>query len=276
MAPERGIDIQTLGVTEIARCARHALALLAAYPLRWLLLIIVFFVVVESLMFIPYIGFVAKMALAGLLGAQMLVLFSGAAAGQPPKPSRLFGVFSLLASAQLVLVLTALVPFIIGLAYLVAQGGGLHSVAYFFGNILTSKPPAPDVFFIFKIILYIAGLPLMFIPAAVVLRGLSGSRAVAEGVRAAVRNWPAALAYIAPAIFLEWLVLELPVFLPRTALAVLAVVAVVILVAWSFSFLYALSAHVFGVAAGRVQPGDPCSFPRRAESSRPDRRRSVE
>ncbi len=248
--------MQAISVAEIGRSARHALDLLAAYPLRWLLLIIVFFVAVESLMFVPYIGFVAKIALAGLLGAQMLVLFSNAASGQPPRPGHLFRVFSLPPSAQLVLVLTALFPVIVALAYLVAQGGGLHSIAYFFGNILATKPPAIDAFFIFKIIMYVAILPLTFIPAAVVLRGLTGAGAVTEGVRAAVRNWPAALAYLAPAILLEWLIVKLPVFLPRTTVAVLAVVAAVLFVAWSFSFLYALSARVFRTPDGRAKQGN--------------------
>lgn len=236
-----------MNLTEIALSASQAIALLAAFPFTWLLLVVVFLVLVEGLMFIPYVGFIAKICIASLVAAQVLVLFAAASAGEPPQLGRLVEVFWLPLSAQVALVACALLPFLAGLVYLSARGG-VESIAFFFGNILDTRPPAPRLFFVFKSVMYVAALPFTFVAAAVTLQGLSGWEAVAQGVLAAAANWPALLVLLAISFVFEWSSVKLALLSPRSIGVALTGIMLVAFLAWSFSFVYALSVRALPAA----------------------------
>lgn len=245
------MTISTLTFREFVSSLREAVALLAAYPLRWLLLILAFFVIVESLMFAPYVGFIAKVVIAGLVTAQFLVLFSGAADGNAPRLRDLFGVFSLRWSKQLTLALLALFTLAVGLAYLVIFEGGLPSIAFFLGNILEEKPPSPEAFFRFKIVMSVVAPISMFIPPAIVLLGASGWSAVKQGLAASRANWPILLVLLAMAISFESLAAALPLVLPQIAAGILIVLLVLAFIAFELSLGYTLAARVFGLSRSR-------------------------
>ena len=107
-----------MGFSEFLNAALDAWALLAAYPLRWLAVVVVFLLVVESLMFIPYVGFLVKLAVAGIVVPQVVLLFVEAARGVAPSPMGLLGAFSFPPSTMLVLVAAALLPFAAGILFL--------------------------------------------------------------------------------------------------------------------------------------------------------------
>lgn len=231
----------------IALSAGDALHLLAAFPLQWLLVFIVFLVVVEGLMLIPYVGFMLKLSLAGLLSAQILVLYASASSGYAPRLQDLLGVFNLPWMSQWVLIGTALLPFLAGLAYLIFREKGFNSTAFFFGNIFKAKRPPRDAFIAFKNAMYVFSMPLTFIAAAVTLRGLSGWNAVVQGLNAGLQNWLALAVILLLCIAFEWVVGKLPNVLPRGVGAVLSMVFVVAFVAWSSAFTYTLAIRAFGL-----------------------------
>ncbi len=85
-----------LSLSEIGASAKEALSLLAAYPFRWLVLTVLFLIVVEGLMFIPYVGFIVKLSMAALLGTQIIVMFAAAANRRVPRFKILLGAFAIL------------------------------------------------------------------------------------------------------------------------------------------------------------------------------------
>jgi hypothetical protein len=231
----------------IAQSASEALHLLAAFPFQWLLVFTVFLVAVEGLMLIPYVGFTLKLSLAGLLTAQLLVLFAGASSGHAPQLQDLLGVFYLPWTSKWVLIGSALLPFLAGLAYLVFRGKGFSSTAFFLGNIFKTKPPPRDVFSAFKNVMYVFSIPLTFIAAAITLRSLSGWTAVAQGLHAGLQNWLALLVILILCMAFEWIVGKLPIVLPRAVGAVLSMVLLVVFLAWSSAFTYTLAVSAFGL-----------------------------
>ncbi len=230
--------------------ASESFVLLARYPFRWLLLIILFLVSVESLMFIPYVGFVVKMIVSGIVSAQILLLFSFASAGRTPSIKILGGLFHRSFSSQAVIAASALIPFLLGMVYLIEVGDGVSAVAYFFGSILKDAPPDAHAFFGAKCVMYVAALPLAFISPAIVLCGLNGLKAAAIGIRAAFLNWPILLALLAIDIAFERLEVFLPASLPGWTGIALSIVALILFLGWSMSLSYALAARIYGVAPG--------------------------
>lgn len=244
-----------MDLLEIAVSAQHAFALLAAFPFTWLILVLGFLVLVESLMFVPYIGFISKLCVASLVAAQTLVLFAAASAGEPPQLGDLLGIFTLPLSAQLVLIISALIPFLAGMGYLVSQGG-VESLAFFFGNILKTKPPTSRRFIVFKGVMYATALPFTFVAAAITLRGLSGWNALDQALLAAMANWPALLVLFSTSMLFEWSVGHLPRLLPRRLGAALAVALLLAFLAWSLAFAYTLSVRAMpDLARHRAEQG---------------------
>jgi hypothetical protein len=229
---------------EIWTSAIEAANLLAAYPLRWFAVVIVFLVVAEGVMFIPYVGFTLKLFLATVLGAQALVLFADASAGQTPQITKLFDAFSLPASAQLALFAAALVSFLVGLLYLFAKGG-TPAIAFFFGNILKLKPPEPQLFLQFKVVMHLAVLPFTFLGGAVVLKGLSGWAAISTALSVAISNGWVLVVLLVFTLCFEGLMAVIPVMLSKAVGAPVVGVLLVVYVAWSFAFVYTLSARAY-------------------------------
>jgi hypothetical protein len=235
-----------MNLAQIWISAIEAANLLVAYPLSWFALVIVFLVVAEGVMFIPYVGFTIKLFLASILAAQVLALFADASAGQTPQITKLFDAFSLPASAQLALFAAALVPFLLGLLYLFAKGG-TPAIGFFFGNVLKLKPPSPALFLRFKAVMHLAVLPFTFLGGAIVLKGLSGWVAVSTAISVAISNGWVLVVLLVFTLCFEGLMAAVPVTLSKAVGSPVVGVLLVIYVAWSFAFVYTLSAHAYKV-----------------------------
>lgn len=237
--------------------ANEALSLLARNPWRWLAVVLVFLVVVESLMFIPYVGFVVKLAVAGVVVAQVIAMFGAAAAGQSPSPLGLLSAFSLPAGAQLVLVLAALLPFAAGILFLYLKGGP-QAIEFFFGNIFKTKPPSAAEFEQSKYVMLVVALPLTLLAGAVVIKGLTGLAAVTAALEAAAANWLPVVLIGVMTFASEWASAHLPA-MPKPAAAVVGGVLLVAYLAWAFAITYTVSARVFGPTS--VKPISAAQLP---------------
>ena len=226
----------------------EAWSLLRSHPLRWIGVIVLFLVAVEALMFIPYVGFVLKLAVASVLSAHVLGLFARAAVGEPPNPLSLFSAFAMPSVQMATLVIATLLPFAIGVLYLELKAGPA-SIEFFFGNILKVKPPPIELFVQFKYVLQLVGLPFMFVAGAVVLKGLSGAAAFATALSGAATNWLPILLFGMFAVAFEWLSGELPQFLPGLAAVLVSVALLFTVLALSFAFTYTISARALGAQA---------------------------
>lgn len=232
---------------------RRSVALLRAFPFRWLLFTILFLAAVESLMFIPYIGFVVKLAVAGVLYPQWMLMFADADAGRKPMLRTFLGGFARPVSELWVLIVAGVIPFLIGIAYLMIAGGGWQGAAFFFGHFGATRPPDVDRYLAFKVVMNVVGMAFVFVPGAVALRGLSGLAALVGSLRAAACNWAVVLFFFAMSVAFEFLSNALPALLPLPKLStgILLVVLLIAFLAWSISFAYTISAHAFGLKADR-------------------------
>jgi hypothetical protein len=235
---------------EILSAAAEAWWLLAAHPMRWLGVVVLFLLAVEALMFIPRIGFVLKLAMASLVGAQVLSMFAASSAGEPPNPLDIFSAFSLPVPAQVALAVAALVPFAIAVLYLYLKAGPA-SIQFFFGDVLEARPPAPDLLIRFKAIMLAGALPLTLLAGVVVLKGLGGTAAIRAALGAALVNWLPLLLLGVMAYGYEWASAVLPRVLPRAAATAAGGVLLLVYLGWSFAFTYTVSARALGVHALR-------------------------
>jgi hypothetical protein len=238
-------------LSDFLTCAVEALRLLALYPFQWLLLVFIFLVVVEGIMFIPVVGFTLKLWVASIAAAQTLVLFASAAHGQPPDVTRLIEAFYLPATAQLVLFATSLLAFMAGLLYLYLAGGA-EATSFFFGNILKTKPPERALFFRFKVVMQVCALPFTFLAGAVVLKGLTGWAALGAALSVAAANWPVLLLILAITLAFEWFMAKVPELFSKALAATITLLLLGFYVAWSLSLGYTVSAKA--LAAVQAQP----------------------
>jgi len=237
-----------VNLPEFLNAASDAWSLLAAYPLRWLAVVLVFLVAVECLMFIPYIGFVVKLAVASVLIAQVIAIFAAAAIGQSPNPAGMLSAFSMPIGTQVVLAGAALFPFFAGIAFLYLKGGP-QAIEFFFGNILKTKPPSPAQFEQFKYVMQLVSLPFTFIAGAVVIKGLVGMDALSAAAVAAAANWLPVLILGVLALAFEWSSVQLPLIMPKWAAAIVGGVLLAVYLAWTFAITYSVSAKVFAPPA---------------------------
>lgn len=233
-----------MNLPEFLTAVAEAWALLAAYPLRWIAVVLVFLVVAESLMFIPVIGFVVKLAVASVVGAQVVAMFQAAAAGASPSVISLLSGFALPVGAQLILAFSTLLPFAVGIGFLYAKGG-TQATRFFFGNIIKMKPPSPELFIRFKWVMQLMSAPFTFIVGAVVIKELSGFAALSAALVAAYANWLPVLILALFALAFEWVLSKLPSLLPKPVAAVFGGILLVGYLAGSFSLTYTISSKVF-------------------------------
>ncbi len=228
-----------MSINELWPAVTLALDLLVAFPGSWLLFVAAFIVIAESLMFIPYIGFTLKMIVASLVGAQGFVFFREAASGVRPDLTGLFDAFALPPLVQASIVLSGLVPLMIGLLYL-QYAAGWSTTKFFFGNILKSKPPEAKLFERFKYVMQISATPFAFVAPLVVLGGVHDHTAFARGLLLGLQNWPLLLLMLGFSLVFEWGAARTTTALPKKfALPVLGVSAIVF-IAWTFAFSYTL------------------------------------
>ena len=224
----------------------EAVALLWAHPWRWMWITLLFLLGVEALMFIPIVGFVAKLAVAAVISAHMLSMMDQAAKGQTPRPSHLLQAFKLPWGGQLVLMLAALLPFVAGIAFLHLKAGSA-ATAFFFSRIWEAKPPEVGLFMQFKTVMQLVALPLAFVSGAVALKGLAGWHALDVALRAALAHWRPLLVLGLFDFAFEQSMGYLPALLPKWAVAALGGVATLAFLMLSFALLYTLSVRALGL-----------------------------
>ena len=234
-----------MSLPEFLSALSAAWGLLAAFPWSWVLIVVLFLVMVESLMFVPYVGFVLKLSVAGIVVAQIIALFAAAAIGQSPTPLALMSAFSLPATAQLALAASALVPFSAGILFLYIKGGP-PAIAFFFGNILKTTPPSRELFEPFKYIMHMAALPFTFLPGVVVINGLTGIAAISVALKAAMTNWLPILLLGVISLGFEWCSVRFPSQLPKAVAVSLGSMLLVAYLVLSFALTYTVSATVLG------------------------------
>ena len=236
---------------EFNAALRQSVALLRAHPFKWLAITVVFLIVVESLTFIPYIGFLVKLSVAGLLVAQWVRMFADVDAGGAPRFRTFVEALALPWSAQWILVVAAVTPFVIGIVHLAVTGGGWQGVEFFFGHMTKASAPDAGRFFVFKFVMSLVGMLFVFVPGAVVLRGMTGIPALTLALRAAAQNWRVVLFFFAAGSAFEGLQAALST-LPVPALAiVIAIATLLIFLAWSIAFSYTLSVRVLDARSGQ-------------------------
>lgn len=237
-----------MNLSEFLSAASDAWALLAAYPFRWLVVVVVFLVAVESLMFIPYIGFLVKLTVAGIVVPQVVYLFADAARGNAPSPLGMLSAFSFPPSTLVVLAGAAILPFAVGILFLYSKGGA-QAIEFFFGNMFKTKPPPAAQFEQFKYVMQVVAIPFTLLAGAVVIKGLAGLAALTAALSAAISNWLPVLLLALLALALEWLSALLPSVLPKPVAAVVGILLLVTYLAWSFAVTYTVSVKVFGPPA---------------------------
>jgi hypothetical protein len=240
--------MRALSASEILASASHANRLLARYPFRWLAVTLLFLASVESVMLIPYVGFVLKAAVSGIVLAQVLVLYAAADAGRPPRVLDFWRGFQLPLASQLVLALTAMLPLAAGILFLVLVGEWHAARAVFFGHVLSAPQLDPDLFLAFKGVMYVTGIPLTFVSAAVAIAHLAGARAAAAGFSAARKNVRVLGVMLALSLAFELAIKALAT--PGSpAGAIVFLLMLIAFLTWNFAFEFAVATRVFKVQA---------------------------
>jgi hypothetical protein len=242
-----------LTLAEFKAALRHSVALLSARPLKWLAITVVFLIAVESLMFIPFIGFLVKLSVAGLLVAQWMRMFVDVDAGHAPRLRTFVDALALPWSAQWILVVAAITPFLIGIVFLAATGGGWQGAAFFFGHMAKEAAPDAGRFFVFKFVMALVSTLFAFVAGAVVLRGMAGIPALTLALRAAAQNWRVMLFFLATGTAFEGLQATLSALpIPLVAIAI-ALATLPVYLAWTIAFSYALSVRALAARSGQPE-----------------------
>ncbi|WP_374673265.1 hypothetical protein [Ideonella sp.] len=236
-----------MNLADIARLVAEAAQLLAAHPLHWAVVVALFLVTVEALMFLPWVGFVLKLTVSSLLACQMVALWLAAAGGLAPAPQALFQGLGRPWSALWALWGAALIPFLAGMAFLAASRDRAH-LRFFFGRVLRDPAPPAGTFFRLKLVMQLCALPFTFVAGAVLLAGLGGTAAWTRSAQlAAVHPLPLAL-LLAFGLCQEWAAMRLPAW-ARSAVGVTTVLLVQALcVAAELAFVSVLTHHAYADA----------------------------
>jgi hypothetical protein len=244
--------MRTLDVRDILASASHANRLLARHPVRWPAIALLFLVIVQGLMFVPYGGFLLKLAAAGLLGTQVLRMVAASERGIAPGPLDMFQAFRLPLSSQLPILLASLLGFAVGILFLVLCGQGDAARALFFGRVLTAPRLDPALFLAFKCVMIATDLPLAFIAPAVALAAVTGLRAVTVGLSAARGNLVVLAVSVVLSVAFELAMASLPNVAPPVG-SIMSLVLVFAYVTWLFTFSFALAVRIFEPAPAREE-----------------------
>lgn len=245
-----------MNFSEFLAASTAAFNILSAYPLQWLGIGLIFIVLIESLMFIPYVGFIVKLSVAGIVGTQFFAMFAAASTGITPRPIDLISAFSLPISTQLVMAFASVLPFAAGMVYLYLKLGQA-GIRFFFGNMFKEKPPAKALMLKSKYVMYLFALPFLLLGGEVVLKGSSGFDALSNTFAAAPANWLHIILISLMSVMFELIVVQLPVVLPKWAAGVLSGVLMLVFLCWVAAVTYTVSAAVVGPSVALQPPVFP-------------------
>ena len=149
--------------SDFVSCAGYALSLLRRNAGFWLWFAPLFFMVVNALTLVPFIGYVLRQLVFAVLGGQILVMLSEAAAGRQVRLRTLGGAAELPVSSFVLLAGAALFPFIAGLVVLAAGDSSHTVVPFFIGNMYMMRPPEVAEFFKLNVVMQVASAPFAFL-----------------------------------------------------------------------------------------------------------------
>ena len=240
---------------EWSDASRHAFALLKARPLRWLAWTLCTLVVVESLTFVPYVGFLLKLGLASLLFGQWMLAFADVDVGRAPDPRILLRAFAQPFAVQWAVIVAGVAPFVVSVGVLATVADGWTTMGFFFGHMTRGAAPGPVATFGFKVLMAALGAMLVFVPGFAVLTGVGGVAAIGAALRAVAINRRPVLLLFGVTVALE----AAQIALTSAPLPVALTVSIVLLLAylpWSIAIAYAGSIRALddrpgGIPAGR-------------------------
>ncbi|MFZ2752551.1 MAG: hypothetical protein WAZ48_03795 [Lysobacteraceae bacterium] len=230
-----------VSISQLRQSVIHAGALFARYPVRWLLTTVLMAVAIEIPILVPHVGLALKIAASGMLGAQVMGMFQAADGGEKPRPWRVLSGFARPLGVTAPLVAGVWLPLSIALLWTLFHDGRQVAATFL------SQPGAmsPEAQLHFKMVLFVAAMPVTFVAAAVSIGRLRGISALIRAVVAAVRNPLLVLLLSGGAIGVEAAIERLFHYLPGAfgiALGTLLTLLIItVMAAWS----YALGALVF-------------------------------
>jgi hypothetical protein len=240
-----------VSLSDFICAAFEAYELLAAHPFRWLVVTVAFLLFVEGLMLIPFVGFTLKLAAAGILSAQFLVIFKLSDAGTLPTPFAFADALSFSFDSLLVLAVTAFAPFALAIVFLRVYAGS-SAIRFFFSNIFTTKPPPARAFAISKYVMLFVALPFTLLAGVVAMTSSTGIDALRIAVFTAWEHWLPVLLIALIALAYETAVPRLTSRLPSRLAIVFDLVCLVGFVAWNMAITYTVSKQIFLTTASRV------------------------
>jgi hypothetical protein len=233
---------------DIAHCAHDALNALGVFPGTWALTVIVFLGVVESIALVPYVGFLLKVSVGAILNAQTLLMFGSAARGKQPRLRTLAYGFRRPPSAQAVLMISGLVPFLSGVLYLIVRANAA-TASVFFGHVSAPAHVEHGLLLQSKYAMYVATLPFTFLAPVVVIERAAGWRALTQSFRLAACHWRLLGTLLVLSCAFDASVAGLTSHMPRPLAITLALALTVSFIAYSFALTFAASVWIYGVDA---------------------------
>jgi len=237
-------EIKSLSFYEVMNSMALSCRLLLRHPVRFSLMTVLLLVCVESLMLLPVIGFSLKIALAGLLMGQFILLLALAEQGQTPGVFGLLKAFKLPLMTQMVLMLFALIVFFGGLSLLLPLENR-EFFSFFFSRLGSVSVPGRTSFMHFKIVMILLNAGFFYVSATLVLYKLPISKAIGVAMKAALINWKVLIISIllnfSVELLQQWLVDAFS--LPVSSLIVAPII--LLLVMWTISFHYVIARQTY-------------------------------
>ncbi len=226
-----------VSIPQLRQSVTHAGALFARYPVRWPLTTLLVAVVIEIFMLVPHVGLALKIAMSGMLGAQVMA----ADGGEKPRPWRVLSGFARPFGVIAPLVAGVWFPLSVALLWTFAEDGQRVAAT------MLSRPGtlSPEAQLHFKTILFVAAMPMTFVAAAVAIGRLRGMTALTQAVVAAVRNPLLVLLLSGGAIAVEAAIERLFHYLPGAFGIALGTLLTLLIVTAMSAWSYVLGARVF-------------------------------
>lgn len=238
-------------LSELGDSLGHAGRLYLRHLWRWLVTTILMAVTIELFMLVPQVGLAFKIAASGILGAQIMAMFQAADHGEKPRPWRVWSAFAKPVGTTATLVAGVWLPLSTALAWTFFQDGP-QTVATVLSN---PGKLTPEAQLHFKMVLFVAAMPVTFVAAAVVIGRLRGFAALAGAVSAALRNPLPVLLLSGGTIGMEALMERLFHAIPGAVGIALGTLCTLLLVTAMAAWSYALGARIF--AASEASATEP-------------------
>lgn len=159
-------EVQTAAASQ-GNVLGAAVRLLLTSPWRFLGCYLLWLIVVESLMFVPVLGFVIKLAVAGISSASLMFIVARMQAGDAAHPASLLFGFRLPVASQAMLAAVSVFQFGAGLVA-VAALQGVDAVGFFLSAtpLAAAVKPNATALLGMKLTMFLVALPFSFLAAS--------------------------------------------------------------------------------------------------------------